>query len=188
MNSLPSLAFNWSWTKTKENMWNESGGAGVERSIPASHSACYHMKNKPSLSVCLCFKGAGAALNFNKGSELLSCRRVLAEWVLVIMMWRIPLDVVALGVLQLHWMFTLGSARLPVCPSPRYGKQVFDSWWVLLWRDEHPAHLPLMSYMRRILFYPSFDFTTKVSVLTKLFGCWQDMFTPLRLWRDKLPR
>lgn len=46
---------------------------------------------------------------------------------------------------------------------------------------------PLMSYMRRIVSL-SFIWLYNKSVLTKLFRCWQDMFTPLRHRRNKLPR
>lgn len=60
--------------------------------ILASHLAFCCIKIKPS-------SGGEDALNLNIGSELLSYCRVLVEWVLVVMMWHIPLDVV-LDVLQ----------------------------------------------------------------------------------------
>lgn len=66
-------------------------------------------------------------MDLHKGSELLSNCHVLVEWVLVIMMWCIPLDVVVLDVLQLYRMFALFFVRLLDCLSPRHGKQVFDS-------------------------------------------------------------
>ena len=73
-----------------------------------------------------CLSRSEIALNLNKGSELQSHCRVFVEWVLVVMMWNIPLDVV-LDVLQSHPLFALSFVRLPVCLSPRHGKQVFDS-------------------------------------------------------------
>lgn len=92
--------------------------------ILVPHLAFCCMKMKPPSGVCV--YGGEDALNLNKGSEPLAYCRVLVERVLVVMMWHIPLHVV-LDVLQYSRLFALSFVRLPVCMSPRHGKQVFDS-------------------------------------------------------------
>lgn len=91
-------------------------------------------------------------MNLNKGSELLSYCRVLVEWVLFVMMWHIPLDVV-LDVLQYRLFALSFVSSLSACLADMEsrcltadGSYSAGSAWLIS---------PLMSYMRRIV---SFSF------------------------------